>query len=86
MPWPALMRLSAAHARQDREDQLRLAVAVRVGSLADDSGWDEFVASATGGQSRWDRMHALNERALARRAEGAEAGRPSDAPAAEEAQ
>jgi hypothetical protein len=74
MPWTAVVRLFTAHARLAREEQLRMAEAVRLGSLADAQTWDRFASAAMGVESEWDRMHAINERALARAAAAALAG------------
>lgn len=72
MPWTALLRMARAHAGAEREAQLSLAAAVRVATQADAQEWQRFAdavsGGAGGGESDWDRMHARNERWLARQA------------------
>ncbi len=71
MPWTAVLRLFAAHARIAGEEQLRTAEAMRI-AQADGPAWQRFAdavsGGAGGGESDWDRMHARNERWLARQA------------------
>lgn len=78
MPWPAVTRLIAAHARAEAATQMRLAEAVRIGMHANGEEWARFVvaagaraAAAGGDRPAWDRMHERNERWLQKQAEQA---------------